>query len=63
MIFWHENGYRLWQTIESYLRERYRRHGYQEIKTPQIIDIELWKKSGHADKYLDEMFLTGFRVP
>lgn len=59
MIFWHENGYRLWQTIESYLRERYRRHGYQEIKTPQIIDIELWKKSGHADKYLEEMFLTG----
>ncbi len=56
MVFWHPNGWVLYQVIEQYMREQQRRHGYQEIKTPQVVDMTLWEKSGHADKFGDDMF-------
>ena len=58
MVFWHPNGWTLYQNIESYMREKLRRHGYQEIKTPQVVERTLWEKSGHWDKFSDEMFTT-----
>jgi len=58
MVFWHEKGWTIWQAIEQYVRNTLRKGNYQEIKTPQVLDISLWKKSGHADKYLENMFLT-----
>ncbi len=56
MVFWHPKGWSLYQAIEQYMREQQRRNGYQEIKTPQVVDISLWEKSGHADKFSDGMF-------
>lgn len=58
MVFWHANGWTTWQIIEQYIRDALKLSKYQEIKTPQILDISLWQKSGHADKYLENMFLT-----
>jgi threonyl-tRNA synthetase len=58
MVFWHPPGYQLWLSIESYLREKLRAHGYEEIKTPQIVDRSLWEKSGHWDKFRADMFTT-----
>ena len=55
-IFWHPKGWSIYNTIESYMRGRQREQGYQEIKTPQIVDFSLWEKSGHADKFGDDMF-------
>jgi threonyl-tRNA synthetase len=57
MVFWHPRGWTLYQTIEDYMRKAQRHHGYQEIKTPQIVDMTLWEKSGHADKFGDDMFM------
>ncbi|CAA0110879.1 Threonine--tRNA ligase [BD1-7 clade bacterium] len=56
MVFWHPKGWSIYQTIESYMREQQIRHGYSEIKTPQVVDISLWEKSGHASKFADGMF-------
>ena len=56
MVFWHPKGWSIYNTIESYMREQQRRHGYQEIRTPQVVDMSLWEKSGHADKFGDDMF-------
>ncbi len=58
MVFWHPNGWTLYQNIESYMREKLRRHGYQEIRTPQVVERTLWEKSGHWDKFSEEMFTT-----
>jgi threonyl-tRNA synthetase len=58
MIFWHPNGWIIWQIIEQHLRLEQSKIGFEEIKTPQVVDISLWQKSGHADKYLENMFLT-----
>ncbi|HET8903172.1 MAG TPA: threonine--tRNA ligase [Saccharospirillum sp.] len=58
MVFWHANGWTLYQVIEQYMRQKQREHGYQEIKTPQIVDRSLWEKSGHWDKFGDDMFTT-----
>ncbi|WGI23723.1 threonine--tRNA ligase [Halomonas alkaliantarctica] len=58
MIFWHPNGWALWQQIEQYMRGVYKDGGYQEIRCPQIMDVSLWKKSGHWDNYADGMFFT-----
>ena len=58
MIFWHPNGWALWQQIEQYMRGVYKAGGYQEIRCPQIMDVSLWKKSGHWDNYADGMFFT-----
>ncbi len=55
-IFWHPKGWALYQTVQNYMAEQQNRRGYQEIKTPQIVDISLWEKSGHASKFGDDMF-------
>ncbi len=57
MVFWHPRGWSIYQTIEQYMRKLQRERGYLEINTPQIVDISLWEKSGHADKFGDEMFM------
>ena len=56
MVFWHPKGWSVYTAIENYMREQQRLHGYQEIKTPQIVDLSLWEKSGHTDKFGDDMF-------
>ena len=56
MVFWHPRGWAIWQAIESHMRAAQRRHGYQEIRTPQVVDYSLWERSGHADKFADGMF-------
>ena len=58
MVFWHPKGWTVWETIEQYMRQVYRDNGYQEVKGPQIIDKSLWEKTGHWDKYRDNMFTT-----
>jgi len=55
-VFWHPKGWALYQTVQSYMAEKQYQRGYQEIKTPQIVDISLWEKSGHAAKFSDDMF-------
>jgi threonyl-tRNA synthetase len=57
MVFWHPAGWSIYQTIEQYMRKAQRDNGYQEIKTPQLVDMSLWEKSGHADKFGDDMFM------
>jgi threonyl-tRNA synthetase len=56
MVFWHPAGWSIYQTIECYMREKQLAFGYQEIKTPQVVDIGLWQRSGHADKFAEGMF-------
>lgn len=58
LIFWHPKGWALWQQVEQYMRAVYRDNGYQEVKAPQILDISLWKKTGHWDNYRENMFTT-----
>ena len=58
MVFWHPKGWTLWQEIEQYMRRVYRENGYQEVKGPQILDKSLWEKTGHWDKYRENMFIT-----
>lgn len=57
-VFWHPKGWTLWQEVEQYMRRVYRDNGYQEVKGPQIVDRSLWEKTGHWDKYRDNMFTT-----
>jgi threonyl-tRNA synthetase len=58
MVFWHPNGWAIWQVVEQYVRSVYRKSGYQEVRAPQILDVSLWKKSGHWDNYQENMFFT-----
>ena len=58
MIFWHDNGWRLYREVENYIRDVLRNNGYQEVKTPQVVDRTLWEKSGHWDKFGDMIFTT-----
>ncbi|SEG51254.1 threonine--tRNA ligase [Marinobacterium lutimaris] len=58
MVFWHPLGWTLYQQIEQYMRAKQRKHGYQEIKTPQVVERTLWEKSGHWDKFSEQMFTT-----
>ncbi len=58
MVFWHPNGWRIWQVVEQYMRRVYEDNGYQEVKGPQILDRTLWEKSGHWENYKDNMFTT-----
>ncbi|MHB1587817.1 MAG: threonine--tRNA ligase [Acidiferrobacteraceae bacterium] len=58
MVFWHDHGWRIYQQIEQYIRGMLQAHGYQEIRTPQIIDRSLWEQSGHWEKFHEEMFTT-----
>ncbi len=55
-VFWHPKGWSLYQTVQNYMAEKQLQHGYQEIKTPQLVDISLWERSGHASKFGDDMF-------
>jgi len=57
MVFWHPPGWTIYQVIEQYMRRAQRERGYQEIKTPQLVDLSLWQRSGHADKFGADMFL------
>lgn len=58
MVFWHPNGWAIWQQVEQYMRGVYRKSGYQEVRCPQVLDVSLWKKSGHWDNYAENMFFT-----
>jgi threonyl-tRNA synthetase len=57
-VFWHAKGWTLWLIIERYVRERLAEHGYQEVKTPQLLDRTLWEKSGHWENYAENMFIA-----
>jgi len=58
LVFWHPLGWTLWQMVEQYMRQVYRDNGYLEVKAPQILDKTLWEKTGHWDKYRENMFTT-----
>ncbi|HPM56261.1 MAG TPA: threonine--tRNA ligase [Thermomonas sp.] len=58
LVFWHPKGWSIWQVVEQYMRRVYRDTGYGEVRCPQILDVELWKRSGHWDNYKDNMFFT-----
>ncbi len=57
-IFWHPKGWRLYRTAETYMRRRLDAAGYQEVKTPQLVDRQLWERSGHWEKYREHMFVA-----
>ena len=56
MVFWHPAGWSIYQTIERYMRDKQVAYDYREIKTPQVVDLSLWQRSGHADKFAEGMF-------
>ena len=58
MVFWHPKGWVIWQQIEQYIREQLTAHGYQEVRTPMVMDRVLWEKSGHWENYRENMFTT-----
>ncbi len=58
MIFWHERGWRIYQTIQGYMSRLWAKSGYREVRTPQLVDRSLWEKSGHWEKFHDDMFTT-----
>ncbi|TSA50961.1 MAG: threonine--tRNA ligase [Nitrosomonadales bacterium] len=58
MVFWHPRGWTLWQQVEQYIRARLNAHGYQEVRTPLMMDRSLWEKSGHWENYREGMFTT-----
>ena len=58
MVFWHPRGWTVWQQVEQYMRGVYRDNGYQEVRCPSILDVNLWKRSGHWDNFRENMFFT-----
>jgi len=58
MVFWHDNGWRIYQEVEQYVRKQLRENNYEEVRTPQVVDRSLWEKSGHWEKFQDMMFTT-----
>ncbi|MFS8976137.1 threonine--tRNA ligase [Cupriavidus necator] len=58
MVFWHPKGWQVWQAVEQYMRGRLGDAGYQEVRTPQVMDRSLWEKSGHWQNYKENMFVT-----
>jgi threonyl-tRNA synthetase len=58
MVFWHPNGWTIYRTLEDYMRRRQRGAGYQEIRTPQVVDRVLWERSGHWEAYRENMFIV-----
>ncbi len=58
MVFWHPNGWTLWQEVEQYMRAKFREYDYQEVRTPTMMDRILWEKSGHWENYRENMFTT-----
>jgi threonyl-tRNA synthetase len=62
-VFWHPNGFVIWRALEAYMRRRIDKTGYQEIKTPQLVDARQWEKSGHWGKYRENMFIVPDEIP
>ncbi|MDF1834826.1 MAG: threonine--tRNA ligase [Alteraurantiacibacter sp. bin_em_oilr2.035] len=62
-VFWHPKGYRIWRELEAYMRRKMDGAGYQEIKTPQVMDVRQWEQSGHWGKYAENMFAVPDIVP
>ncbi|MEH6714350.1 threonine--tRNA ligase [Parasphingorhabdus flavimaris] len=62
-IFWHAKGYVIWQALEQYMRRRQIEAGYEEVKTPQLMDVRQWEQSGHWGKYSENMFAVPDEVP
>ena len=62
-VFWHPNGFIVWRALEAYMRRRIDEAGYQEIKTPQLMDARQWEKSGHWGKYRENMFVVPDEIP
>ncbi len=62
-VFWHPNGYKIWRELEAYMRRKMDGAGYQEIKTPQLMDVRQWTQSGHWGKYAENMFAVPDIVP
>jgi threonyl-tRNA synthetase len=60
MVFFHNNGWIIWNELIKYWREVHRKAGYEEIRTPQILDKKLWQISGHWEKYKENIFLTNY---
>ncbi|NNJ92171.1 MAG: threonine--tRNA ligase [Gammaproteobacteria bacterium] len=58
MVFWHEKGWSVYLTIQQYIRDKLSKHGYKEVHTPEVIDRSLWEKSGHWEKFRDDIFIT-----
>jgi threonyl-tRNA synthetase len=58
MAFWHDKGWKIYLLIQQYIRDKLQDHGYQEVHTPQVIDRSLWEKSGHWEKFRDDIFIT-----
>lgn len=58
MVFWHDRGWRIYQQVVSYMQEQLREHGYQEVRTPQVLERSLWERSGHWEKFRELMFTT-----
>jgi threonyl-tRNA synthetase len=58
LVFWHPKGWSIWQVVEQKMRGIYRETGYGEVRAPQVLDVSLWKRSGHWDNYKDNMFFT-----
>ncbi|WER44596.1 threonine--tRNA ligase [Cupriavidus sp. WKF15] len=58
MVFWHPKGWQVWQAVEQYMRGRLTEAGYDEVRTPQVMDRSLWEKSGHWQNYKENMFVT-----
>ena len=58
MVFWHPNGWRIYQTLQNYMQRELENGGYLEVKTPQVVDRKLWEQSGHWDKYQEHMFIV-----
>ena len=58
MVFWHQDGWALYTAVERYVRELLAEYDYQEVQTPQMLDRSLWERSGHWDKFRDNMFTT-----
>jgi threonyl-tRNA synthetase len=59
MVFWHPKGWVIYKVLEQYISSKMLQHSYQEINTPQVVDRSLWERSGHWDKFRDDMFTTG----
>jgi threonyl-tRNA synthetase len=62
-VFWHPKGYVMWRALEAYMRRRLDGSGYDEVKTPQLMDVRQWEKSGHWGKYSENMFAVPDEVP
>ena len=62
-VFWHANGFVIWRQLEAYMRRRLDAAGYQEVKTPQLMDGKQWERSGHWGKYRENMFIVPDEIP